>query len=69
MKDLWIHAFRECVLTGRIALEGPMISTVLLRSGDESPPGKLLVQLVDPARVLRIDLFRAFGASISLENA
>ena len=46
-----------------------MISTVLLRSGDESPPGKLLVQLVDPARVLRIDLFRAFGASISLENA
>jgi len=34
-----------------------------------APPGKLLVQLVDPDRALRIDLFRAFGASMSRANA
>ena len=30
-----------------------------------APPGKLLLQLVDPDRALRIDLFRAFGATMS----
>ena len=31
----------------------------------QAPPGKLLLQLVDPARLLRIDLFRAFSAGLS----
>jgi hypothetical protein len=34
----------------------------------KAPPGKLLIQLVDPVRAVRIDLFRAFGVSMSRAN-
>jgi hypothetical protein len=98
MGDLWMHGFRECALTGSVALEVQMISHGLTpqrrRLNDldyvvdefgsipsalacgflvhhvhpKAPRGKLLVQLVDPARGLRIDLFRAFGASMSRAN-
>jgi len=98
MSDLWMYGFRECALTGSVALEVQMISRgrtpqrrplndldyivdefasipSALAGGflvhhvhPEALPGKLLLQLVDPVRVLRIDLFRAFGASMSRAN-
>jgi hypothetical protein len=98
MGDLWMRGFRECALTGSVALEAQMISRghtpqrrplndldyivdqfvsipSALASGflvhhvhPKAPQGKLLLQLVDPDRALRIDLFRAFGATMSRAN-
>jgi hypothetical protein len=98
MGNLWRHGFRECALTGSVALEVQIIARgrtpqrrrlndldyVVDEFGSipnalaggflvhhvhpKAPPGKLLVQLVDPDRGLRIDLFRAFGASLSRAN-
>jgi hypothetical protein len=98
MADLWRRGFRECVLTGSVALEAQMISRghppqrrrlndldyvvdefvsipSALASGflvhhvhPKAPQGKLLLQLVDPDRALRIDLFRALGATMSRAN-
>jgi hypothetical protein len=95
MDDLWRHGFRECALTGSVALEVQIISRggtphrrrlndldyVVNEFGSipgaltggflvhhvhpKAPPGKLLVQLVEPDRGVRIDLFRAFGTSMS----
>ncbi len=98
MGDLWMRGFRDCALTGSVALEAQLISRgrtpqrrrlndldyvvdefvsipSALASGflvhhvhPKAPQGKLLLQLVDPDRALRIDLFRAFGATMSRAN-